>query len=175
MPRARLTIRFWRKVKRRSPSDCWLWTAGRSEGYGQISVRGRMLFAHRVSWVMRFRRRIPPGLLVLHRCDTPACVNWRHLRLGTHANNIHDMMAKGRGNFVGCPPKLTAHNVVFIRKLWSRRRMEQKQIARLYGVTQSTISLIVNRKRWQHVGALRGGKKGKPANLHNRNRWKEIL
>ena len=39
---------------------------------------------------------IPDGLLVLHSCDNPSCVNPDHLRVGTQAENIQDRDAKGR-------------------------------------------------------------------------------
>ncbi len=97
-----LEERFWSKVnKTSSPYGCWLWIASLSTtGYGQI-YRGRgkgMVFAHRVSWLIHFGD-IPEGMSVLHNCpggDNPLCVNPAHLWLGTQADNMHDMWAKGR-------------------------------------------------------------------------------
>lgn len=89
--------RFWPKVKKRGPDDCWLWTARKgTHGYGMISSPGHgMLFAHRVCFAIH-NGPIPSGLVVLHSCDTPACVNPAHLRLGTQGDNLRDMSAKGR-------------------------------------------------------------------------------
>lgn len=79
-------------------TGCWLWTGGIDrKGYGMSS---RKLYgeasAHRLLWSIH-RGPIPDGLNVLHRCDTPPCVNPDHLFLGTHKDNATDRDRKGRG------------------------------------------------------------------------------
>lgn len=99
--------RFWEKVDRRADDKCWLWTGGRVGpgdspfgGYGRFAIgttRGNVVLVlpHRYAWEQRFGP-IPAGLLVLHACDTPACVNPEHLMLGTHRANSIDARQKGR-------------------------------------------------------------------------------
>jgi hypothetical protein len=78
-------------------SGCWLWLGATSpSGYGNIYAFGSSLRAHRASWVI-FRGAIPAGMHVLHKCDTPSCVNPDHLFLGSHADNMADKVRKGRG------------------------------------------------------------------------------
>ncbi len=77
-------------------TGCWLWLGPYARrDYGHVSGFTGETLAHRLFW-RHHRGAPPPGLHVLHRCDTPACVNPAHLFLGTDADNIHDMMAKGR-------------------------------------------------------------------------------
>jgi hypothetical protein len=79
-------------------TGCHLWIGPINDGgYGKIKVNGQMCRAHRVSYAANVGT-IPDGLMVLHRCDTPACVNPNHLFLGSARDNIVDATKKGRSN-----------------------------------------------------------------------------
>lgn len=78
------------------PSGCWQWTgAATTLGYGKLCYRGRQCLAHRLSYEHHVGP-IPTGMLVLHSCDVPGCVNLAHLFLGTPRDNMQDMARKGR-------------------------------------------------------------------------------
>jgi hypothetical protein len=153
MPASRpLEERFWEKVAKAGADDCWLWKAGRNQyGYGLISHR----LAHRVSWEIAYGKPVPPGLVVCHGCDNPACVNPEHLWLGTQRDNLQDMFAKGRGKHVvprdngrerNPMAKLTADDVGKIRSLAGT--MTQRKLGERFGVGQDQISRILSGERW---------------------------
>jgi hypothetical protein len=87
--------RFFEKVKK--TKKCWLWTGHKDpNGYGRIAM-GRELLekSHRMSYMIH-KGPIPKGLVVMHICDNPPCVNPDHLQIGTNADNLNDSYKKGR-------------------------------------------------------------------------------
>lgn len=95
--------RFLSKVRFSIFKDgCWEWTACRQSrnGYGRFSVGRRTRFAHRVAWEIENGVPVPVGMDVCHRCDNARCVNPDHLFVASHKDNMHDMIQKGRHNWV---------------------------------------------------------------------------
>lgn len=152
---ATLETRFWSKVDKRGPADCWLWTGGQAK-YGIIWVDGvtRYRGAHRISYQMA-NGDIPDGMLVCHKCDNPLCVNPEHLFLGTPGDNVRDMISKKRN--VTTPGEKNA-----MAKLnWSRVREIRAKggnhlaLSKEYGVSRRTISDVLANRKWRetaHVG-----------------------
>lgn len=86
---------FWTRVEK--TEGCWVWKASTgSSGYGQFTLNGRRVNAHRVAWILA-NGPIPNGDFVCHHCDNRRCVNPKHLFLGDARANIRDMWSKGRG------------------------------------------------------------------------------
>lgn len=144
--------RFESRVSREKHS-CWVWTGPLDKnGYARFrNATGYPELVHRVAW--RFYRDVDPGILcVLHRCDNPRCVNPRHLYLGTQADNVADMWARGRANpgvsrgeRHGCA-KLTEEAVKEIRTSKDTAR----KLAEKHGVSDTQIYDVRHGKSWRH-------------------------
>jgi len=138
--------RFWARVDRRGPNDCWLWTRSvNSSGYGQMQYSGRVRRTHQLAWSF-VNGPIPPGLQVLHRCDNPPCCNPAHLFLGTHADNMRDMAQKGRAARAQSP--LTSEQVREIQAL-AHAGLGRREIAGRFGVHPDTVSKISRGRAWK--------------------------
>lgn len=134
-----------------SGAQCILWDgATYPTGYGRLYREGRTRYAHRDAYE-RAHGPIPRGMVVMHTCDTPACVNPDHLKLGTQADNLADMYAKGRGRKANGADHglavLTAEKAIAIY----RDPRPKLRIAREYGIGCTTVGDIKKGRCWSHV------------------------
>jgi hypothetical protein len=89
--------RFWSKVDRRGPDECWPWLGGKtSDGYGRFKYGRCEYKAIRVAYYLQTGKLPDTGMSILHSCDFPACQNAAHLREGTTRENMKDRDERGR-------------------------------------------------------------------------------
>lgn len=160
--RKSLKDRFWARVDKSGGRDaCWPWTgAVTHSGYGDFST-GTFRRAHRAAYFFT-SGAIPDGLCVCHACDNRRCCNPAHLWLGTQADNVSDMYAKGRRNgfkYKARAPKdiargedhpcakLDLAKVLIIRELPGTCA----SVGAMFGVSESQVHRIRKRQAWAHV------------------------
>jgi hypothetical protein len=179
--------RFWTKVNKNGPNGCWIWTAAvDGGGYGNFALhKGRFVKAHRLAYEMMVGQ-IPEGMNVLHRCDTPRCVNPSHLFLGTQADNMADMVSKNRfrlGN--RNPPKGDAHYLhrhpEKVRRGYQRAPGTYHCGDDHYGAKLTASQVIAIRERYAAAQATMGKlaseygvAKGTIQDIIERKTWKHI-
>lgn len=141
-------------------SDCWIWQGAKDkDGYGSIKLNGCSHKVHRISFVL-FGGHLEPRQMVCHRCDMPSCWNPKHLFAGFGSDNMKDAYTKGRHSQRGernNGKKLSGDKVDEILRLRSTGEYTQKELGKMFGVTQSNISSILLGKSWlasKPVGSL---------------------
>lgn len=162
-----LAVRFSKFFVQGKPDECWLWTGSRNtenrsgNGHGRIRVydasggdSGRALLAHRVAYELHHGVTVPNHIRVLHHCDVPHCVNPAHLFLGSQADNVADMIAKGRNTPLPGEANgravLTENDVRRIRSLVAGG-VAIRAIARSFEVAPVLIRMIRDRKIWKDI------------------------
>ena len=160
-------------VARNTPTlpneQCWPWQGAKLKtGYGVVKHQCKQYKAHRASFVIH-RGQIPSGMFVCHHCDNPSCVNPSHLFLGTPQDNMTDKVRKGRQSrgeaHAMSFAKSAKHQAAIVRgekhgrsKLTDEQRdhilrllndggLTQHQIAQMFSITQSNVSIIS--RRWR--------------------------
>lgn len=145
--------RFTAKIEPELNSGCWLWSgAQHKQGYGQFWHNGKSWKAHRFAYVLA-KGSLNPEQDVLHRCDTPSCVNPDHLRAGTTSDNMRDMFSKGRCTRAGeknSRAKITAFQAGYIVGL-ADAGLSTAEIAGRADLSTSQVRRIVRGDGWSHL------------------------
>jgi hypothetical protein len=121
---------------------CWEWQGAKSYGYGMMMRGRKRLRVHRLSYEL-WCGAIPDDHVMRHKCDNPRCVNPNHLEPGTQAQNIQDIVVRGRHG----RRKLTEDEVAEIRSSTESNRA----LATRFGVGIIAIRRSRIGETWKHL------------------------
>ena len=148
----------WRRMfaKRKIEDGHWIWTGEQTKkigdgGYGRTSYAGKKIRVHRLAWELT-HGPIPEGKCVLHKCDIPLCFNPECLFLGTHADNMADMIAKGRARHpAGSEHRLAILTEDQVIEMRQRRQAGETTfaLADAFGVCSQHVSRICIGGGWK--------------------------
>ena len=139
------------KIERIPESGCWIWIGPlHHTGYGNFNENGKRTRAHREIF-QRLVGSIPKGKFLCHKCDIRSCVNPNHMFIGSHQDNMNDMVNKKRSLFGSKHhnSKLTEHDVHLIKHFYALD--PYSSIAARFGVSESLIKQIKTNRGWNHV------------------------
>ena len=135
-------------------NDCWICISHTydKDGYPKVARDKKCYRMSRYIYENEFGS-IPNDQVVMHICDNPNCINPNHFKLGTNHENIQDRQNKNRGAYgeKNGEAILTEENVHKICKLLEENKIKHIEIAKMFEVHKSTISLITRRIKWKHI------------------------
>ncbi|WEU68275.1 HNH homing endonuclease [Escherichia phage vB_Ec_Tarrare] len=132
-------------------TDCILHTGCTTKGgYGLTHLNGKTMLAHRVAYI-KAKGAVPDGMVIMHTCDTPLCVNPEHLKAGTQRENRIDCVTKGRANPAKGEKHYGARLTEDIVREIRTSSLTNTELAKVYGIPRRTISDARRGKTWRHI------------------------
>lgn len=138
-----------------APGDCWLWLGAKaSAGYGHGHRNNVHFYAHRAAYESQHGEGSAAGWVIRHTCDNPPCCNPGHLLIGTHADNMADMVERGRRNAVFGERVNTARmsecDVLEARRL-AAAGSPVVDVARMFSLEYGAMRALIKGQTWRHL------------------------
>lgn len=149
--RAAFFANFWSRVNTKGPEECWEWeTTSGPNCYGGVGLwgTGKKTSAHRIAYAFT-HGEVADGQPVCHSCDNPPCCNPSHLWAGTQADNVQDMIRKGRARpgTGGRPRKLSDDEILEMRHRHAIEDISCVDLARDYDISRATVYRLLGESR----------------------------
>jgi hypothetical protein len=152
---------LWSKVEIKGEDECWPWKGTlKDDGYGRVQINDWNYYAHRVIFnlanpgviELKAPKSYDESGFLLHSCDNPSCCNPKHLRVGTHAENMADKVARGRSpDFSGDKgprAKLTMTQARQARQL-KKDGMSTRDLAVQFGISLPSMKTLLAGKSYK--------------------------
>lgn len=145
-------------------SGCRLWKSSTDGklGYGKITINNVSHYAHRISWEDANGIEVPDGLVVMHTCDNPACIEPSHLSVGTQKDNVADQIAKRRyvrgWGSTHALSKLTEEQAQEIRRRFDAGGITKAALAREFGLSATGVWRVITGRSYNHETITKGSK-----------------
>ena len=143
-------LRYKKEITWEMNGNCHICIShSRVHGYPYIHRDGKQWRMARYIYTPK-HGEIPKGMVIRHTCDNPACINIKHLLIGTVQDNSDDMVKRGR-QVKGSDHHLAKLTNQIIRKIRYDKASTCEKLAKEYNVSISNISHIRTCKSWKHL------------------------
>lgn len=119
----------------------------------RIKVNGKSYRVSRLMYAMYYNTEIPKELYACHKCDNPICVNPEHIFLGTHKENMRDMVQKNRRHLTEGEAhprsKISENDVREIRSKFGI--VPTRELSKIYNMSRGNIHAIAKSITWKNV------------------------
>lgn len=126
-----------------------------SGNYAQVKRNGKTLRVHRYVYELN-HGKVSNDIVIRHKCDNTLCINVEHLEVGTHQDNMRDMVERGRSarGTKNRSAKLNEDQIREIFLLIEEGKKTMKEIAMLYGVHRNTIFSLKSGTTYKNVETM---------------------
>ena len=138
--------RFWRRIDRKGPDECWLWTGSKVDKYGTYRHGMTPLMATQAVLALSGRHKPFSDAQVRHMCHVPLCCNPGHLEWGTALQNKDDAVEHGTQKRLLSPAQ-----VRWLRDQKARTDQTYSVLATIVGVEPACAWSAINRKTYAWV------------------------
>lgn len=143
-----LAERFWAKVDKNGPvlepklGPCWVWTAGKQQGYGRVRYEGKNRLAYVVSWILAGNKpTVFPETQLDHLCKNRACIRPSHLEVVNNKTNSQ------RSRKSTLNPELVQQ----IRRLYESGNFTYRSLAKHLKVGKGAVDFVLRGLTWNNV------------------------
>lgn len=145
------------------PDACWPWlqAAGatsydmktgaksmKSKPRPYFTVQGRKHMATRLVYELVNGVTLSPDQFILHQCDESLCCNPKHMRVGSHSENMKEMVERDRHG-------MSHDDVRRIRVMLSQKKLTHQEIADIMNTSRATVGRIARDELHTHADDYR--------------------